>query len=439
MFVKQTHPSRNGSALVSVMVPLFGVLVLGYAFFRTTLAAKHDARSDLDEQRAFFLAEAGLHESFESSREGNSGAVGTPDAPALLGGGVVWVVATDLGNDTRQLVSTAMAGSGRAALEAVIHVRPEKPPLFVATLNSKENLTLNEGVMIDSFDSALGTYVSQATQTSHGYTYAGNNGDVRSNADVILNAHSTVFGDAVPGPEHLVTFATGSYVDGAIEPAQEPFNFPAIDVPMFPPQGNYTVAPLAMKTLAPGNYDFDAFTIGKDARLTITGPATVVVDSFVGGKTAKLNIDATNGPITFYVRGTYTHTSGFECASVGSSPMALAFLIDGTQNVVFPSATKVRGAYYAPNTNILFANGNECWGAFAANRIDMSNDMRFHFDETLLDHWAGEGQDGSDPVSVLAWQRTAVMPSSLLADRRDPMSVLDLDPRDLASPGNSWR
>ena len=86
----------------------------------------------------------------------------------------------------------------------------------------------------------------------------------------------------------------------------------------------------------------------------------------------------------------------------------------------------------------LFANGNECWGAFAANRIDMSNDMRFHFDETLLDHWAGEGQDGSDPVSVLAWQRTAVMPSSLLADRRDPMSVLDLDPRDLLSPGHAW-
>src|SRR6185503_7556709 len=240
---------------------------------------------------------------------------------------------------------------------------PERPPLFVATLNSKDVMTLNEGVMIDSFDSAQGPYASQAVNSGHGYTYAGANGDVRSNADIVLNARATVFGDATPGPTSGVSFATGSFVSGAIEPAQEPFVFPPIEFPTFTPQGNYTVAPLGTRTLGPGNYDFDAFTIGKDARLTITGPATIVVDSFTGGKTAKLDIDATNGPVTFHVRGAYTHISGFQCNAVGSSPMALAFLVDGTQNIVFPSATKVRGAYYAPNANILFASGNECFGA----------------------------------------------------------------------------
>ena len=355
----------GGSALVSVMVPLLGILVLGYAFFRATLAEKRNTRGDVDDRRAFFLAEAGLREAFESVREGNSGNIGAPDEPALLGGGVLWVESFDLGDDRKRLVSTALAGSGRSALETVIHVEPEKPPLFVATLNSKEVLTLNEGVMIDSFDSGLGSYAAQVVNSGHGYSYAGTNGDVRSNENIVLNANATIFGDATPGTNYGVSFATGSYVDGSIEPAPEPFVFPPIEFPVFPPQGNYSVAPAATRTLGPGNYDFDAFTIDKDARLTITGPATIVVDSFTGGKTARLDIDATNGPITFHVRDTYMHTSGFLCNAVGSSPMALAFLVNGRQDVVFPSNTVVRGAYYTPNANILFASGNECFGAFA--------------------------------------------------------------------------
>src|SRR5262245_11795929 len=91
--------SREGSALVTVMVPLLGALVLGYAFFRSTLAEQASAHGDLDERQAFFLAEAGLHEAFASVRQGNSGGVATPDQPAQLGGGVLWVEATDLGND----------------------------------------------------------------------------------------------------------------------------------------------------------------------------------------------------------------------------------------------------------------------------------------------------------------------------------------------------
>lgn len=432
--------SRNerGSALVSVVVLLLGILVMGYAFFRSALSGQKSARASLDEQRALYLAEAGLNESIEALRSGKPGNVGSADAPAYLGGGVLWVEATDLGDDLRSLLSTAMVGSGRHAIEAVVHLQPDDPPLFVATLNSKEDLTLNEGVVIDSFDSELGTYASQAVNTGQGYTYAEANGDVRSNEDVILNAHATVFGDATPGPGFGVEFNTGSYVDGSIVPAQEPFIFPPISFPTFPAQGNYSVAPAATATLGPGNYDFDTFAINKNGVLNITGPATIVVDSFTGGKTAKLNINAVAGPVTFYVRGAYTHTSGFECNAVNGSPMALAFLVEGTQNVVFPSATKVRGAYYAPNADILFASGNECWGAFAANRLSMSNDMRFHFDETLLKHWGGASGDGGDRLKVITWHRTAIAQTSLTADRRDPLAILDLDASDLLSPGDAW-
>src|SRR5262245_21600908 len=116
---------RNaGSALVTVLLLLFSVMVMAYAFFRSTLAERQSAHASIDDRRAFFLAEAGLHEAFEAVRTGRSGNID----PALLGGGVRWVDAAPLGNDQTRLVSTAMVGQGRDALEAVIRVAPEKPP-----------------------------------------------------------------------------------------------------------------------------------------------------------------------------------------------------------------------------------------------------------------------------------------------------------------------
>jgi hypothetical protein len=428
-----------GSALVPVLVVLMSLFVMASAFFLTVYSNQKTAKGELDDQRAFFLAEAGLHEAFEAVRDGRSGAVGTAAEPALLGGGVVWTQVEDVDLERKRIVSTAMAGSGRKALEAVIHMRPDQPPLFVATLNSKETLTLNSGVTIDSFDSEVGSYASQMVNTGQGRPYAGANGDVRSNEDIIANAYAVAFGDAVPGPGHSVSLSTGAYIDGSIVPALEPFDFAPISFPTFAPQGNYTVPTAGSATLAPGNYDFDAFSISKDATLTVTGPASVVVDSFTGGKAGKLMIDATNGPVTFFVRGTYTHLSGFAADAVAGSEMALAFLVDAPQDVVFPASAKIRGAYYVPNANITFSSSSECWGAFAANRIDMSNDMKFHFDETLGRHWSGQNGGDADRLTVLSWSPTGILPASLVRDRRDPLLVLGLEADDLLAPGAAWQ
>jgi len=441
--MEMRHADRRreaGSALIPVLVVLTTLFVMGYAFFLNAWSQQKSAKVDLDDQRAFFLAEAGLHEAFEAVRDGRSGIVGSMAQPALLGGGVLWTEVTPIDAERMQVVSTAMAGSGRKALQAVIHVAPKVPPLFVATLNSKETLTLNAGVTIDSFDSELGTYASQVASIYEGRPYAGANGDVRSNQDIIANANAYVFGDAQygPGGTYGLEQGTGSYIDGTVGASVEPFDFAPITFPTFPPLGNFTVPTAGTSTLGPGNYDYDAFTISKDATLNVTGPATLVVDSFTGGKSGKLIIDATNGPVTVFVRGTYSHLAGFAADAVADSPMALAFLVDAPQDVVFPSGSKIRGAYYVPNANITFASTTECWGAFAANRIDMANDMKFHFDETLMRHWAGNSGDEGDRLSVLSWSPTGVQPASLVRDRRDPLLVLGLDAAELPSPWGAW-
>lgn len=427
--------AQSGSAIVLALMMGVGMVVLTVSLFRLSSGSSQRLNGGADERRAALLAEGGLNDAYEAIRRGGTGGVGSMATPATLGGGLLWVDATDLGGNRTELVATGMYGRGRKALKAVVEYSGGAAALFQTTLNSKEQLTLNQGVLIDSYDSSLGDYASQATNVTNGLTHAGMNGDVRSNEGIVLNANATLLGDAIPGMGFGVSMASGSYVSGATTPAASAFTFPPITFPSFPAAGDKTVATGGSGSIASGNYEFGTISIGKSGTLTITGPATIVTTDFSGGKDASLVVDATNGPVEILVRGIYSHIAGFEASAANGSPMALAFKIDGTQDVIFPAATAIRGAYYAPNANIVFSNLNECWGAFAANRISMSNDMKFHFDEDLLNHFEDDTGQGDDGLDVLGWCEVAVEPARLLADRRDPARVLGVNRAGLPGPG----
>lgn len=427
--------ARAGSALVGALVVLLGLLALSAGMLQVVQRSSRERSASFDDEKARYLAEAAVAEGIAALRAGSSGNIGSEAAPARAGDGVLWVEATDLGSESTRFRATALAGSGRAALDVVVRIEGPPEPLFFATLNSKDTLTMNEGVVTDSFDSELGTYASQVSGTTNGYSHAELEGDVASNADIILNARATVLGDATPGPLGTVTFNTDSYVHGSTAPAPKPSGFPEIDVPPIAPAGPLAVPGSATLTLAPGDHGFDSVSIGKGATLLIEGPATIVTSSFSGIKDANLMIDATGGPVTIYCE-TYSHDNGFEVDAVEGSPAAVAFFVSGTQDIVFPSNSKIRGAYYAPDADILFASGNEAWGSFAANKITMSNSMRFHYDEALSKHWDADGSV-TKGAEVLSWT-LAPVPEHLSKNRRDPFVLLDLDMQALPSAAASW-
>ncbi len=427
---------ERGTALVLAMVVLVVCMGLGLMLFQGARSRGSELDARLDDRRAEALAEAALSESITALGSGFSGNVGTIAAPALLGDGVFWVEANELADGSTELVATALQGKGRASLVAVVEP-PGQAPLFQATLQSDDEMTLASGVMVDSYNSKDGTYASQVDEAFEGFNYANDQGDVSSNAGIILNANAHVFGDATPGPSSSVVLNMGSYVQGSTTPAPQAFVFPPIEYPGIPASAPYSVPVAGTKSLGPGDFGFTSMSIGKDAKLSIKGPAKIQVTDFVGGKNADLVIDATDGPVTIYVANSYTHTAGFEADSVPGSPMALAFLIGGSSPIVFPNLTKVRGAYYAPNGDILFANDNEAWGSFVANKISMSSTMNFHYDEVLGDYWDVEG-NGSGEVEVFARYPERVEPAFLLANRSDPFVVLDLDKSALPGPAQAW-
>ncbi|MCZ6597564.1 MAG: hypothetical protein O7B99_07995 [Planctomycetota bacterium] len=419
------------------MLLLVGLMVLCTSLVRITSSSARKVSASVDDRRARELAEAGVHEAMAAIAAGATGQVATIDQPAYLGGGVLWVESTDLGGGQYRLVATGMAGSGRAALDVAVQHNGGDGPLFNAMLNSQDQLTMNADTMVDSYDSSLGDYASQAVNFTAGHVHAEMNGHVASNDDIVLNARAAVFGDATPGPGHTVSFATDSFVSGSTAPAASEFTFPPIDVPPIPSSGDLVLPNGSSDVIPPGDHGFGALTIGKDATLQIQGPANIVVQDFTGGKDGILEIDATGGPITIYVQSSYTHINGFHAVGVPASPVAVAFFIEGTDPIVFPSNTAILGAYYAPEADITFSANNEAWGAFAAKRISMSSGMHFHFDENLMEYWETD-TGGEDAVQILAWFEAEISPSFLRSNRRDPILLLGLDKATLPKPADAW-
>ena len=112
--------TRRGSTLVTVTIMLGTMTVLALIFLRVGQRLGQEQDANLDSTRATLLAEAGISEAVEALRAGRSGDIGEAGEPAYMGGGVLWVEATDLGNGRIQLDSMAMKDSGRAALRVVV-------------------------------------------------------------------------------------------------------------------------------------------------------------------------------------------------------------------------------------------------------------------------------------------------------------------------------
>jgi len=215
-------------------------------------------------------------------------------------------------------------------------------------------------------------------------------------------------------------------------------DFPKIEVPSLTSKGPLTLGTGAVKKLPAGTYAYDNLNLGKSSQLTVVGPSTIVVKDLLTGPLSRINVDATAGPVTIYVQGSFTPGSKFEVVPVLGSPAALAFMIEGTKDIVFPNDSQVRGAYYAPNANVVFTNTNQVWGAIAANRIDMSSGTRFHYDESLADYWTKDSGADEDPLHLLLWRRSAVPVQAGAGNHRDPFQVLGVNPKKLLSPAASW-
>jgi hypothetical protein len=152
--------ARDGSALVLALIVVAGVAALAIGLLRLTAATSARQASAVDNRQAFYLAEAGLSESYVSLGSGGTGAIASAEEPALYGGGLLWVEIgapePDDDENVLRLRSMAAYGRGRASLELI--VEPLERPFGIF---SDEGLDLSDPFLVDGFDSETSGYFAQ--------------------------------------------------------------------------------------------------------------------------------------------------------------------------------------------------------------------------------------------------------------------------------------
>jgi hypothetical protein len=421
--------SRRGNALILCIVLVVPMLVFGMALMRQGVSHQGELGKDGEQQRASLLAEAGIAEAVTSLRQGGNGNVGSQAAPVGLGDGLFWVEATHLPDKQIRLLAVGMIGAGRAAVETVVEIQTESWRTF--GLFSNQPADLKGQFFLDSYDSRLGSYLSQVPG---GSDHAHANAVIGGNDDIDIGNKSTLYGSLQPGPGGTAILGS-STVSGSTTPATSAVALPPVQTPSLPAGGALVVS--GVVTLPPGDHRFTSISMSNGSELYIPGPSTIVVDGAVDiAPHAKIQV-AASGAVELYAGGNvYMGTkAGIETPS-GSALDFSMYLTGGPgTTAIFKPHGDFYGMVYGPDAEIQLGNDLVAFGAFAGDRILCQNPkVKLHWDEALAD---ASGTSGGE-IELLLWTPAALPDPDLLHDRRDAFTVLGVQKGELTRPDAAW-
>jgi type II secretory pathway pseudopilin PulG len=413
---------RSGVALVYSVVAVMVVSILAAGFMQLALSVTRRLSSTSDTAQALNIAEAGLAEAYTGLAVARTGNVGSREDPAFFGGGCFWVEAEEQAGGMVELKCTALYGTGRATLE--LACEPVSTSVSSLGFFTSESLRMNPDVRLDSYDSALGTYASQIN------TSINNKGKVGTNADVSIASGNFIFGDVVYGPTGKLDVASGAVITGGTMPRPELEVLPPVEVPEVTLGKAVKYTSGTPLVIAPGTTGYAELDIGKNSKLILKGPLTLVVGSLALRLGSQMVFDTTDGPVELYV----TETLDMSSSSVVSTTTqrtgdSLIFVsAPPGKTVSFGAKSQFYGFIYAPNSDVHISAQYELYGGFVARNLQLAAQGKMHYDLSL-----GTTQLAQLPL-LHSW-RVVELPQELVVARIDPFHVLGLDPSALRSPG----
>ena len=220
---RSARGGRRGGVLVLSLVAVGVVAILSLTYLQLSAGVTRLQVAALDTSMSFYMAEAGLAESYSGLSVGHTGNVGTAAEPALHGEGVFWVEATPLGDDLVQLESTGMVKSGKAVLGMV--VRRGRQNVGALGIFSEEDLTVPDSALIDGFDSSAGAYAAQAAADPGSVAPGSWYFDTNARHLVYVVRFPEQFSSALPGPARARWRVEPDYDDrdgnGRFEPGRD--------------------------------------------------------------------------------------------------------------------------------------------------------------------------------------------------------------------------
>lgn len=424
--------ARRGGVLVLALMAVMSVTVLAAGFLQLSSAVTRRQVASLDGKRAFYLAEAGLSESYAALSAGLTGNVGSPALPARLGDGVFWVEATPNPiDDTLRLESTALVGSGRASLAVV--VEPREVTIGALGVFSVGQLDLGEETLVDGWNSMKGPYAGQVEPETVAIlggptipAHSARGAVIGSNADITITGGSEgsfLFGRALHGVTAGYSDDGNVVVTGSVKPSDQSVSLPAVQVPAMT-----LLAPLTVDSPTPVVFNgvdkgYQSILIEEDSELIVRGPANLVVDDLTIVEDGVLTLDSHNGPIQLYVKQQLQIEARGVVATPSGDPRGVtiqAASSTGT-NVLLNGTSQFHGTIYSPSTGVIVSKNFEVYGAIVASSLDFADKSRLHVDKAL-----GKSMGLSGLPSCLSW-RIVENPVEVATNRGSIQEVLGVD------------
>jgi len=395
------NPSRRGSGLALIVMSVAGLAALSAAMVTVSLGSHREQAAELRKSQASYMCQAGLSQAMYQLQRGQEGVVGSAHNPSNWGGGKFWVGSSSGGVNITVLNSTGTDGGDTVNQQLVVRSVPTN--MWTRALFGKDRVALDSSVIIDSYNSTLGTYASQVSGGK-----ARSNGAVGSNGNITAGSGTKVWGNATPGPGHTVSLHEAT-VSGSTTAATSQVVFPPLSVPSYTAKG--ALSATSNKTIPAGNWTYTNISVSENKTLTITGPANVVISNLTMVSNSNISINDAGGPVTLTIIDNVKLDSNSNIIPVSKNPANLRInmlsdnvadpeVVVALDTVSISSNSTVYGVIYAPEARIRIDSAFTLYGAIMARDLSFDSNCKFHFDENLLSAMSS----GATTYEVLAWR-----------------------------------
>ena len=386
------------------------IVGVGSTYLTLSFSEFKMANRNGDLQSSINLAEAGIEEAMVSIRNDDWSTTGWTSVVTdhyyqnfpnvYLGNGRVGeikVYASILDNSAPIIFAEGRIISDYGNIRKQIRLDLAKKGLFANGLTAKEEVVFNGNqIAIDSYDSTAGVYDVNTNRNDNGtvgsvaVTQAAVN---IGNADIwgyvatgggapdIGNQGSVLGNDSPVGVSvDWDRIALDFYADFEDIAAPSPVGIP---LNLLPQNGTIGIA----SATTPTYYTIGSYSNSSSDTLIIDGPVVIISSGDISTQ-GEIQLTA-NGSVEFYIAGNVDIRGNGIVNSTNVPSNMLIFgtnTVAGSKNIKIAGNGALKGAIYAPNANLeLKGSGSagEFMGAAVANKIKMTGNFEFHYDEAL--------------------------------------------------------
>ncbi len=377
-----TGNSESGIVLIVCMALLLMLSLIGVASIMTSNTEMDISGNAQYQTAAFYLADAGAERAQAVLQDSSDWRYGFYDEP--LGDGIYNVMVFDslslpyLGKNLL-VRSTGTVQGAETTIEVML--APKYRSKFEYAAYGRDDFKMNGGGLIDSYDSDLGTYASQAVNGPDlgGHMYASDNALIGCNGTIKTAGNAQVHGDAVTSPTGI--FDIGGVLYGDSIRQATPIVLDSIPASeMADAQASNDAATNLRLT---GAAAYDPVT---NALISSNADDSMIFSSgtyyFSSAQIKGTLVVEPGAQVFIYTDGVWDGSGG-SMVNLDGVPSNLHIYSTGSVfNITGGSA--VCAAVYAPEATMTVTGGSEFYGSLIGKTYDNGGGTNLHFDEALL-------------------------------------------------------